>query len=228
MKIENKYVLQVLDLFTKALKRKDCSEIQIDNIDADSYNLWDGRTLECLDDNTTLTVPFDFSNFVKVLLEEYPSDLNYYENTNSISLKINLNQRRVKISAWYTSYGDEPQGESEYDMDDDFEKQLLDFLVDNDVEGAELVTIDFDGGGDSGWIEDEIYVRIGKDTVKFTSPAFIDDECYNILRSDYGGWEINEGSYGRFTISPSEKKIYLDFTYRTEESVEGILDVLEY
>lgn len=228
MKVENRYLLQVLDLFAKASKRKGCNEIEIDDIDAYTYNIWGGRTLTCKDDNTTLRMPFDFSNFVEVLFNEHHVNTDSLEDINSLSLKINLEQRKIIIYGWFTEYGDDPQGQSEYDMSDDFEKELLDFLADNDVEGAESITIDFDGGGDSGYIEDTIYVRNGNDYVSFNSPAFIEDKCYDILGSDYGGWEINEGSYGKFIISPSEKIIYLEFIYRTENFADEVLETLDY
>ena len=64
----------------------------------------------------------------------------------------------------------------------------------------------FDGAGDSGSLEDPV-VFAGEpdmDEVEYTwEPQFKDDleeYLYGVLSSLAGGWEINEGSYGRILL----------------------------
>lgn len=227
MKIENKYLLQILTLFEKASKRKGCSKIRIWDIDAYNGSLWNGREVTC-DGNipTMFSMPFDFSNFVEMLVQE--NNVRGYENLNSVSLSIDFEKREVRIVGSFTEYGEDSQGESEYDFSEEFEKELLDYLVDNDFEGAQSVIINFNGGGDDGYLESEISVIIGNDSTSVLGPAFIDNTCYDILNTEYGGWENNEGGFGSFNISPSEKVIRLNFIYNTEDSVDDILEILTY
>lgn len=115
------------------------------------------------------------------------------------------------------------------------------------------VTIQFDGNGDDGQIYDIAYSRSRKtDTKDFgktevpgteaerwifdadadthslkvrclTVDEAVDDMCYSLLSSKYGGWEINEGSYGDITLNVATKKITVSFNRRIMEvdSEEG-------
>ena len=46
---------------------------------------------------------------------------------------------------------------------------------------------------------------------------FQQDWCYQELENHFGGWEINEGSDGRFIFDFNESTVFLDHTYNTEE-----------
>lgn len=114
------------------------------------------------------------------------------------------------------------------------------------------VTIKFDGNGDDGQIYDIAYSRSRKtDTKDFgktevpgteaerwtfdangsdglkvrcqTIDEGIDDMCYSLLSSKYGGWEINEGSFGTIVLDVATKKITVSFNRRMMEvdSEEG-------
>ena len=115
------------------------------------------------------------------------------------------------------------------------------------------VEVDFDGSGDSGQINDVLYVRgVGKkdgesneeldnteiegaevvhstewdggkeEWVKMkqaTLRDLIEELCYDLLEANHGGWEINEGSFGKFRLVVKDDKIDLTFHERIE-SVE--------
>lgn len=44
----------------------------------------------------------------------------------------------------------------------------------------------------------------------------IDELCYDILGSQHGGWEINEGSFGEFVFDVEKDEIALTFNERIE------------
>jgi len=105
--------------------------------------------------------------------------------------------------------------------------------------GITLVTVRFDGSGDSGQIE-EIDARSGESSadlpdtsVEIARCEFHDEEvrhvtvplpdaieamCYDLLESKHGGWENNEGGYGEFTFDVAAGTIVFDFNYRIERS----------
>jgi hypothetical protein len=46
---------------------------------------------------------------------------------------------------------------------------------------------------------------------------------YQILESNYGGWEINEGSQGTFIINTEEKTVTLNHDMNDERPVDSEL-----
>jgi hypothetical protein len=58
----------------------------------------------------------------------------------------------------------------------------------------------FDGGGDSGYLADG--ENDAGDQVDI--PSVFEDLGYKLLEDYFGGWEINEGSYGSIVIDFSD------------------------
>ena len=74
--------------------------------------------------------------------------------------------------------------------------------------------ITFAGGGDSGEIESRIEYD-GKFTEQI--PKDLMEFFYEWLENHFGGWEINEGSQGRFVFNADEGNLELLFEENTEE-----------
>lgn len=108
-------------------------------------------------------------------------------------------------------------------------------------EGVENVTVLFEGSGDSGSLEDSdlplnvknIVVkgcRISQGTVwngdgptkRWKENCTVEDVlkslCYEVLSSEHGGWENNDGAWGEFTFNVKERTAHLDFNQRYTES----------
>lgn len=94
-----------------------------------------------------------------------------------------------------------------------------------------LVTVTFDGEGDSGQIQDVIsqagdatvelptdQVEIqrtswntGKlDSAQMTLPDAIEELCFDYLSQEHEGWENNDGASGEFTFHVEDSRIELD------------------
>src|SRR5574337_1192536 len=107
-----------------------------------------------------------------------------------------------------------------------------------DAAGVTHVTLDFDGYGDSGQIED-IAFKSGEETLAapagevvleiasygeapgpkaFDVRSAIELLVREFLEDDHGGWELNEGSFGTFTFDVAEAAITLDYNERVETS----------
>jgi hypothetical protein len=85
--------------------------------------------------------------------------------------------------------------------------------------GVETVTAEYDGAGDSGQIENP---ECGSVEVPHALTTAVQDLFYELLEQFYGGWEINEGSFGQFIWNVREDNINLVYngrieTYSTEE-----------
>ena len=90
-------------------------------------------------------------------------------------------------------------------------REVFDVLEDDPDIQDRILTIDYSGGGDSGYLEDSFN---SGDSV----PAVVSDFCYNMLENRFGGWEINEGSQGNFEIDLDKKEITLNHTYNLDET----------
>lgn len=122
-------------------------------------------------------------------------------------------------------------------------KILFDILKKNEISSF---TLHFDGSGDSGSF-DEVdfekdnniliepifgaqvleYVQYSKENgqefVLMKEPTIkdlIESICCDFLEIHHCGWENNDGSYGDFSFSVDEDKIYLEFYKRQTEFFE--------
>ena len=101
--------------------------------------------------------------------------------------------------------------------------------------GITTILVQFDGEGDSGQINEvsafaaETPFELPQTAVTFQDaswdsadltardvaiPEAIENLCYGYLELKHGGWEINEGSFGEFTLTVAERSIELDFNTR--------------
>lgn len=111
---------------------------------------------------------------------------------------------------------------------------LFDFL---EIHGIVLVTVDFDGCGDSGQIEtisafdehgevalpgDGFVAPAATDAPPTGAPEPIRDAietlAYDLLETEHGGWEINDGAYGEFRFDVIFRSITLECNMRFTSS----------
>jgi hypothetical protein len=78
---------------------------------------------------------------------------------------------------------------------------------------VEAVTAAYDGSGDSGQIDDPDF---GCSEVPRDLVMAVQDLFYDVLADHYGGWEINEGSFGEFAWDVQADRINLVYNGRIE------------
>jgi hypothetical protein len=81
---------------------------------------------------------------------------------------------------------------------------------------AKIVTIEYDGYGDSGTVETVIAESDGTEV-----ELSIDDQNELIAAAESllpGGWEINEGSYGRLMLDVEERRLTREHNWRVEST----------
>ncbi len=98
-----------------------------------------------------------------------------------------------------------------------------------------LVSVEFDGEGDSGQItgllafRNDERVELPATTVNIQQVSYgntepvtaesplheaIETLCYDLLEESHGGWENNDGAYGEFQLNVATRTIELEFNGR--------------
>lgn len=77
------------------------------------------------------------------------------------------------------------------------------------------VVVEYDGAGDSGQIDDVFTEPDDAGNQEITNQ--IEKFAYDVLECYWPGWEINDGSSGRLTISVEDQQVVLDHGVRYME-----------
>ena len=129
------------------------------------------------------------------------------------TFEINPEERMVRIYGDYSYYTEGEQENNLYDTDE-LPEEIIEFLNTLSEEGHGELEVDFQGGGDSGWVEEDGRTR--RDD-HYKIPEVVENYCYELL-NQYSGWEINEGSQGKFYFDSSKMMVSFEFQYNEEIS----------
>lgn len=135
-------------------------------------------------------------------------------NWGRVTIDIDCKTREISVSYDYSYYdvGDSESVTHSLEEDDSEElMELFDTLENDDEINDRVLQLDYNGSGDSGYLEDDF---TNGDSV----PAVVSDYAYRMLENNFGGWEINEGSQGNFEIDLDRKEITLNHTSNIEET----------
>jgi len=209
-----KKLIKILETLGKFVKlSNDCTLFEVDFDDAGN-SMNSGDEVYCLNGKIgRLNTPIPFSRDLELFFDgllgneigsESPNDSEYshYEMiVDSVSRKLSI----------YGIYYETEVSES-YDQEIELsgkEKELfwndLHSKIGNDRRTFDVEII---GGGDSGYFECALH----------SLPNDVEEILYGILEDTAPGWEINEGSSGRFVINPNEKTIRFILDVYEQES----------
>lgn len=212
---DKKYLGRVCRYFGSLGMSEGTIEIDIDGIR--DYEDIDWQYITHFSNNYSADIPEGLNLILqKVLQYIYDKDLIKYADVDSINwerldIKIDCDTNEIAVGYDYGYYGIGDEDSTEWSLDDDESiQELFNILEESDVSDREL-TLSYNGGGDSGYIESQF--ENGDDV-----PSAIEDWCYGELESLHGGWEINEGSQGKFTFNLDKEFILLEHQYNTEEN----------
>ena len=202
----------IFELVSKYVASRGCEYLEID-IDPWNFTPYNGRTFGCGTNEyeTSQKLPFDISEIISEYANEKSSDVDQ-DDLNSMNFRLYPNTRTVTLSGVYQSIVDGPESELEKHVEDD---EMLKGIMD-DLENKGLYPygeVEFNGGGDSGYIDDQISVHSGsKESLSLNDFQELQNYLYEML-SNYGGWENDEGAFGSFTIDTRRGTITLKFTW---------------
>jgi hypothetical protein len=129
-----------------------------------------------------------------------------------VSISFKVDQRLMIITSVITENGEEPASD-DYTLNNN--EDVNTFLDENNLDS---IIIEYQGGGDDGYIENK-----GKDNNddEYDLSAGMEDVVYSYLQQSFGGWENNEGAYGKITVTKEE--IQIDHIWNTREDVDSDL-----
>jgi hypothetical protein len=175
---------------------------QIDYTDTESYTI-PHNLLGFLE-----TIIYD--NIEKIRNESYSEISDYY----SLYLQIDPSSGELRFTSENYQQDESP---SEWSGElSESEKEILE-----NTGFSDPFSVDYGGYGDSGEIQKYIVDSEGETR---DIPKDIEDILYRVLEDAYGGWEINEGSYGTITIEDYE--VHIDHNWKEENLEETPLNLV--
>jgi len=146
---------------------------------------------------TSINVPDNIMDVVKNIMNSKFRTVwgEAYTETDYFQYNFSIYPKEKKLLLWmdgefYKSSEDSSRGEI---TNQNFKDKC-------DELGIEKITANYNGSGDSGYIE-EIFFNDEESNQVNHVPNIIEDELYEILESDFSGWEIDEGSKGDLNIN---------------------------
>ena len=142
-------------------------------------------------------------------------------NWSRFDFDIDTKKQEISFSYWWSFYARGEENSMEWDDEegkDIFEEWEKDGVFqDLTIPKNGILTVAYNGSGDSGFIESSF------DETSDGVPTAMEDWCYTQLENNFGGWEINEGSDGKFMFNFNNMTIVLEHTYNTEENATDTL-----
>lgn len=212
--------LKYIKIFFKYLKAHGHDYGTFEILEYDKYweNSW--RYREFFNDRLNIEEDYymevlPFMNDIIMKITKHCSDLvpdDVDSERAKLEIKFNVPDLAIIVEyVWYEDQDDPDYMEwTEEEIEEDKEEfiPIFEALERNKIS---FLRVGFNGYGDSGEIED----WTDSDGGRVNTIRVIEDFCYQKLEN-YGGWEINEGSYGSFEFNTNPKYIELHFNWRNE------------
>ena len=216
----------IFDLISKYVQSRGCEYLEID-VDPWTNTPYNGRNFGCgtEEHETRDKLPFDASEIIIEFLNSLDHGFDV-DNLSGMTFKLFPKTRKIIVSGLYQDLVDGDSSEIEMDEETNKDlKSIMDELKEKNV--YPYAEVSFNGGGDDGYIESTIIIDSGSKPSQMVEDfAGLEDLLYNML-GNFGGWEIDEGSFGIFLIDTRAGTITLKFTwneYKYEEVVFGEYD----
>jgi hypothetical protein len=216
---EEKKILRYISkyLISVGMKQGYLETESFDEYDGFDFNTLDVREWTHFANNYSMEVPSVLYPILEKILPYAEKKFNsleesdYDANYSRIDFIINTKTEEISCNYWFTYYGVGDGVTTTYNSEEDESLEgVFEEIMELDVD-SNIIELDYNGSGDSGYIESNF--RNGNPV-----PASIEDYCYRMLENLHGGWEINEGSQGKFIFDLDSKEITLEHQYNTEDT----------
>jgi len=220
--------LKSLKLFSYYCMSHGSSEVDVDvYTDECEYDYMSEEAYS--NDGTRIELYDAISDVLKNILDENDvyQETSDCDNRGTIKINIDCKERILSLNAWqwqYTTLESQTENtieEIKENYSDELYELILSFFDQLHEKNVSEGYVDFSGGGDSGDCNGFAY---GDFQGQIDLDKKIIDFMYEQLENHMGGWEINEGSQGRFIFNNESKDVTLDFQENQEEEVPVPVD----
>ena len=166
--------------------------------------------------------PIPIENLIDQWLDENSTEIRENqegEDPYALDVIINGKDRTIAVFEQYSEYSTDDTETTTIDTDSEPElKEIIKYFCEEKEMCRGNITWQFNGGGDSGYIETETgYSDFFGSRISMTTQ--LEEMSYRMLE-EYGGWEINEGSLGEFVLDLDLEEYTLNFNWNVETTVE--------
>ena len=202
---------KILELFTKFLKHQKCDHARFE-ADPYNYSTHRGRGFICMENedygNLTKSI-INMDEVIKNICEENNDEIFEEDGDggtlSEIMVDIYPNTRTIKVLGSFSVL------KEMYEMTETSSEELPQEIIDQfTTSGITRAYIDFNGGGDSGYIEEYFKDQNGNDH-RLSQFGNLEDILLAFL-DNYGDWYNNEGAQGSFTLDVPEKEMSYEVT----------------
>jgi hypothetical protein len=191
-------------------------------MDGSRIDMWDEEFQATKNgDYKKISMPKQFVKLIDTLVEQYHLEI-WEESENEwgseyyrVDINVFLSDRKIVITSDIEEQKTE-EASDEYDVINNLSVQS--FLDENQID---YLYVDYSGGGDDGSIEDNGYDDEGNN---YSLSDDLEEYLYSKLNSSFGGWEINEGSSGKFFIN--RKTVEIEHEWYENEYVPSELEIV--
>lgn len=209
-----KKLIKILETLGKFVKlSNDCTLFEVDFDDAGN-SMNSGHEVYCLNGKIgRLNTPIPFSRDLELFFDgllgneigsESPVDSEY----SHYEMIIDSVSRKLSIYGIYYETEVSESYDQEIELSGEEEELFWNDLHSKIGNDRRTFDVEIIGGGDSGYFECALH----------SLPNDVEEILYGILEDTSPGWEINEGSSGRFVINPNENTIRFILDVYEQES----------
>ena len=209
---------RLLTSFFLFLEQFDTPEASVSfDMESDGISWWNEKVwINIL--RKDVKIPSNFLPLFDMIIDNYGREIwegsmneeedDYYR----LSISFKVDQRLMIITSVITENGEEPASD-DYTLNNN--EDVNTFLDENNLDS---IIIEYQGGGDDGYIDGK---GKGDNGEEYDLSAGMSDVVYSYLQQSFGGWENNEGAYGKITVTKEE--IQIDHIWNTREDVDSDL-----
>lgn len=206
-----------LRIFSRYIRSHGMKNGVIDfEVDYGGFNMEDKNSFS---NNWTAEIPEFIKPVLQKIIDSFEGQIEFLDDYsfNNFELDIDSVDQVLTASQSYGYYerGDEQTTEWNINDDPDEIPQLFDILESSGEDLERILTLRYNGAGDSGYLENEFEEDV-------EVPRDIEDWCYRQLESLHGGWEINEGSDGEFIFDTEKQTIELRHAFNEEQTDHNV------
>ena len=170
-----------------------------------------------------------FNNIFESFEEAATNQMEECENYGQMIIFFDCIERTFEIKL-YEEIRTTDESAYDYELSDSAFNSIKKYMTENNYTEA---TITFEGGGDSGYINDGISFnsdnKLSSNLSISRSFSELEDYIYTVLEDILPGWENDEGSQGECIISLSENEMFVNIGVNSNSLEEvGVLGRYEF